>query len=202
MNRYETMSEANVRHIKEYNKLTKLEIIERFKRPHRGRPGQDPVPTCPTSSFIIDELADLMMTSKEVEGHIVRIAQKARAVASTSSSPPAPRSPGRHRPHQVQHARPHLLPVRSRLDSRIMLDQSGGELLLGQGDMLMLKPTGAGLCRAQGAFVDDHEIKNVGKFLKEIAEPEFHPELMQLGTAQASPRARKKTPSTTTPSIS
>jgi S-DNA-T family DNA segregation ATPase FtsK/SpoIIIE len=74
--------------------------------------------------------------------------------------------------------------VRSRLDSRIMLDQSGGELLLGQGDMLMLKPTGGGMVRGQGAFVDDKEIRNVCAFLKEIAEPEFHPELLQLGTAQ------------------
>ena len=75
-----------------------------------------------------------------------------------------------------------------------MLDQSGGELLLGQGDMLMLKPTGAGLVRAQGAFVDDKEIKNISRFLKEIAEPEFHPELMQLGAAQGLAEGEEKDP--------
>src|ERR1041385_4081093 len=75
-----------------------------------------------------------------------------------------------------------------------MLDQSGGELLLGQGDMLMLKPTGGGLIRAQAAFVDDKEIKNVCKFLKEIAEPEFHPELMQLGAAQGLAEGEEKDP--------
>jgi DNA segregation ATPase FtsK/SpoIIIE, S-DNA-T family len=64
-------------------------------------------------------------------------------------------------------------------------------LLLGQGDMLMLKPTGGGLKRGQGAFVDDKEIRRVCKFLKDIAQPEFHPELMQLGSPSGLSEAEK-----------
>ncbi len=192
--RYETMSEANVRHIKEYNKLTREEIVERFD----ARTDDDKAKLqfhMPYIVIIIDELADLMMTSKEVEGHIVRIAQKARAVGIhlilATQRPEAQVVTGLIKSNMPGRI---CFQVRSRLDSRIMLDQSGGELLLGQGDMLMLKPTGGGLIRAQAAFVDDKEIKNVCKFLKEIAEPEFHPELMQLGAAQGLAEGEEKDP--------
>jgi S-DNA-T family DNA segregation ATPase FtsK/SpoIIIE len=145
--------------------------------------------------IIIDELADLMMTSKEVETHIVRIAQKARAVGIhlilATQRPEAQVVTGLIKSNMPGRI---CFQVRSRLDSRIMLDQSGGELLLGQGDMMMLKPTGGGLIRAQGAFVDDQEIKQVCKFLKEIAEPEFHPELMQLGAADGLAEGEEKDP--------
>ncbi len=181
--RYEILSEACVRHIKEYNKLSRETIVERFS----ATTDEDKAKLVfhiPYIVIIIDELADLMMTSKEVEGHIVRIAQKARAVGIhlilATQRPEAQVVTGLIKSNMPGRI---CFQVRSRLDSRIMLDQSGGELLLGQGDMLMLKPTGGGMVRAQGAFVDDKEIKNVGKFLHEIAEPEFHPELMQLGTS-------------------
>jgi S-DNA-T family DNA segregation ATPase FtsK/SpoIIIE len=192
--RYETMSEANVRHIKDYNKLTREEIIERFD----ARTDDDKAKLIfhmPYIVIIIDELADLMMTSKEVEGHIVRIAQKARAVGIhlilATQRPEAQVVTGLIKSNMPGRI---CFQVRSRLDSRIMLDQSGGELLLGQGDMLMLRPTGGGLIRAQAAFVDDKEIKNVCKFLKEIAEPEFHPELMQLGAAAGLAEGEEKDP--------
>jgi S-DNA-T family DNA segregation ATPase FtsK/SpoIIIE len=145
--------------------------------------------------IIIDELADLMMTSKEVEGHIVRIAQKARAVGIhlilATQRPEAQVVTGLIKSNMPGRV---CFQVRSRLDSRIMLDQSGGELLLGQGDMLMLKPTGGGMIRAQGAFVNDQEIKDVCGFLKEIAQPEFHPELMQLGQAAGLAEGEEKDP--------
>ncbi len=192
--RYETMSEANVRHIKEYNKLSREEIIERFN----ARTDDDKAKLqfhMPYIVIVIDELADLMMTSKEVEGHIVRIAQKARAVGIhlilATQRPEAQVVTGLIKSNMPGRI---CFQVRSRLDSRIMLDQSGGELLLGQGDMLMLRPTGGGMVRAQGAFVDDKEIKDVCKFLKEIAEPEFHPELMQLGTSQGLAEGEEKDP--------
>jgi S-DNA-T family DNA segregation ATPase FtsK/SpoIIIE len=66
------------------------------------------------------------------------------------------------------------------MDSRIILDQNGAETLLGEGDMLFLKPGTSDLIRAQGTFLDDMEIKRIVKHLKEIAEPQFHPELTQL----------------------
>ncbi len=189
--RYETLSEAGVRHIKEFNKLTREQIIERFQPSNQEEEAKIPF-HIPYIVIIIDELADLMMTSKEVEGHIVRVAQKARAVGIhlilATQRPEAAVVTGLIKSNMPGRI---CFQVRSRLDSRIMLDQSGGELLLGQGDMLMLKPTGGGLIRGQGAFVDDMEIKSVCKFLKDIAQPEFHPELMQLGMPQGLSEAEK-----------
>jgi len=69
------------------------------------------------------------------------------------------------------------------MDSRIILDQNGAETLLGEGDMLFLKPGTSDLIRAQGTFVDDTEVRRIVKHLKEVAEPQYHPELMQLGRA-------------------
>ena len=75
--------------------------------------------------------------------------------------------------------------VAAKMDSRIILDQNGAESLLGQGDMLFLKPGTSDLIRAQGTFVDDEEVKKIVKYLKEIAEPQFHAELTQLNRIDA-----------------
>jgi S-DNA-T family DNA segregation ATPase FtsK/SpoIIIE len=72
------------------------------------------------------------------------------------------------------------------MDSRIILDQNGAETLLGQGDMLFLKPGTSDLVRAQGTFVSDEEVRRIVKHLKEVAEPQFHPELTQLGQPDTS----------------
>jgi S-DNA-T family DNA segregation ATPase FtsK/SpoIIIE len=72
------------------------------------------------------------------------------------------------------------------MDSRIILDQNGAETLLGEGDMLFLKPGTSDLIRAQGTFVDESEIRRIVKYLKEIAEPQFHPELTQLNQVDTS----------------
>lgn len=192
--RYEILAEAGVRHIKDFNKLTKEQIVERFDAVTEDDKAKL-VFHLPYIVIIIDELADLMMTSKDVEGHIVRIAQKARAVGIhlilATQRPEAQVVTGLIKSNMPGRI---CFQVRSRLDSRIMLDQSGGELLLGQGDLLMLKPTGGGMVRGQGTFVDDNEIKRVSKFLKEIAEPEFHPELLQLGSAQGLAEGEEKDP--------
>jgi len=192
--RYEIMSEVGVRNIKDYNKLSRDEIIERFG----AKTDDDKAKLMfhmPFIVIIIDELADLMMTSKEVEGHIVRIAQKARAVGIhlilATQRPEAQVVTGLIKSNMPGRI---CFQVRSRLDSRIMLDQSGGELLLGKGDMMFIRPTTNGMVRGQGTFVDDQEIKRVCKFLKEIAEPEFHPELMQLGSAQGLNEGEEKDP--------
>jgi len=75
--------------------------------------------------------------------------------------------------------------VAARMDSRIILDQNGAETLLGEGDMLFLKPGTSDLIRAQGTFLDDAEIRRIVKHLKEVAEPQFHPELTQLRKVDA-----------------
>ncbi|MCX5638187.1 MAG: DNA translocase FtsK, partial [Planctomycetota bacterium] len=70
--------------------------------------------------------------------------------------------------------------VAAKMDSRIILDQNGAETLLGEGDMLFLKPGTSDLIRAQGTFVDEAEIKGIVKYLKDVAQPQFHPELTGL----------------------
>jgi S-DNA-T family DNA segregation ATPase FtsK/SpoIIIE len=181
--RYSVLAEAGVRNIANYNKLTEEEIYERFCPSNEEEKAKIPL-TMPYVIVIIDELADLMMTSaKEVEGYIIRLAQKSRAVGIhlvlATQRPQATVVTGlikSNMPSRISFR------VAARMDSRIVLDQNGAESLLGQGDMLFLKPGSSDLVRAQGTFLDDSEINKVVKFLKEVATPSFHPELVQMNT--------------------
>lgn len=179
--RYELLAEAKVRNIASYNKLTTEEIIERFSPATPEEEAKIPK-KLPYIVIIIDELADLMMTSaKEVESYIVRIAQKSRAIGIhlvvATQRPQATVVTGLIKSNMPARI---AFRVAARMDSRIILDQNGGETLLGQGDMLFLKPGTSDLVRSQGAFLDDDETNAVVKHLKEVAAPQFHPELMQL----------------------
>jgi S-DNA-T family DNA segregation ATPase FtsK/SpoIIIE len=131
--------------------------------------------------FVIDELADLMMTNKEVESSIVRIAQKARAVGIhlilATQRPQANVVTGLIKSNMPCRV---AFKVASGMDSRIVLDQKGGELLLGQGDMLFLSPRSSKLIRAQATLVDDGEVRKTVKFLKSIAQQNFEPSLVQI----------------------
>jgi len=71
--------------------------------------------------------------------------------------------------------------VASGMDSRIVLDQKGGELLLGHGDMLMLTPRSSVPIRAQGTLVDDIEIRRVVRFVKDVSGPTFERALTTIG---------------------
>jgi len=179
--RYELLSEAGVRNIAAYNALTKEQIYERFQPSNEEEKAQ--IPThMPHIVIIIDELADLMMTSaKEVEHHLSRLAQKSRAVGIhiivATQRPEAKIVTGlikSNLPCRV------AFRVASRMDSRIVLDQNGAEVLMGQGDMLFLPPGSAKLVRAQGTYLDDTELHNVIRFLAEKGQPEFHPELVRM----------------------
>jgi S-DNA-T family DNA segregation ATPase FtsK/SpoIIIE len=75
--------------------------------------------------------------------------------------------------------------VASRMDSRIVLDQNGGEVLMGQGDMLFLPPGSHKLVRAQGTYLEDSEVQAVLEDLASRAKPEFHPELIQIKTTES-----------------
>ncbi|MEX0885981.1 MAG: DNA translocase FtsK 4TM domain-containing protein [Phycisphaeraceae bacterium] len=178
--RYELLAEAGVRDIASYNSLTFEDLVERLEP---GTPEEEAkIPKkLPYIVFIIDELADLMITNKEVENHIVRIAQKARAVGIhlvlATQRPQANVVTGlikSNLPCRI------ALKVASGMDSRIVLDQKGGELLLGHGDMLFLSPQSHELMRAQGTLVDDHEIRRTVKFLKSVAQQHFEPQLVQI----------------------
>ncbi|MEN6428393.1 MAG: DNA translocase FtsK 4TM domain-containing protein [Phycisphaerales bacterium] len=184
--RYALLAEAHVKNIAEFNKLGAEEVIARFDPSTPEEEAKIPK-KLPYIVIIIDELADLMMTaSKEIEAYIVRLAQKSRAVGIhivlATQRPQATVVTGlikSNMPCRVGFR------VAARMDSRIILDQNGAETLLGEGDMLFLKPGTSDLIRAQGTFLDDAEIRRIVKHLKEVAEPQFHPELTQLRKVEA-----------------
>jgi S-DNA-T family DNA segregation ATPase FtsK/SpoIIIE len=179
--RYDLLAEAGVRNIKSYNALTPEELMERFQPASPEEEAKIPK-KLPYVVIIVDELADLMMTSgKEVESHIVRVAQKARAVGIhlvvATQRPQATVVTGlikANLPSKI------AFRVSSKMDSRIVLDQNGAELLLGQGDMLDL-PGGAGKpVRSQGTFIEDKEIRDSVKLVSSLAQAQYEPELVQL----------------------
>lgn len=181
--RYELLKEANVKNISSYNSLGEKEIYERF-----GVDSDDEKQRIPTHLpyyvIIVDELADLVMTgSKDVEHHIIRIAQKARAVGIhlilSTQRPSVNVVTGlikSNMPCRISFR------VASRQESRIVLDQNGADVLLGQGDMLFLQPGTSNLVRSQGAFVEDSEIHAVVKALRKSGPPMYNSELMRLNS--------------------
>jgi len=189
--RYALLAEARVKNITEYNSLGDKEIMERFNPSSPEEEAQIPK-RLSYIVIVIDELADLMMTApKEIEAYIVRLAQKSRAVGIhlviATQRPQATVVTG-----LIKSNMPTRIGFRvaARLDSRIVLDQNGAETLLGEGDMLFLKPGTSDLIRAQGTFVDEAEIKRIVKHLKQFGEPQFHPELTGLKKIDTSEMTR------------
>jgi S-DNA-T family DNA segregation ATPase FtsK/SpoIIIE len=182
--RYELLSEGRVRNIAAYNALGKDLIYERFEPANDEE--RSKIPThMPYVVIIVDELADLMMTSaKEVEHHLSRLAQKSRAVGIhivvATQRPEVKVVTGLIKSNMPCRI---AFRVASRMDSRIVLDQNGAEVLMGQGDMLFLPPGSAKLIRAQGTFLEDRELHAIISFLTDRAQPEFHPELIRLDSA-------------------
>ncbi|MHC4294384.1 MAG: DNA translocase FtsK, partial [Planctomycetota bacterium] len=173
--RYEILRESGVRNLAGYNRLGADELYRRLNAESDEERARIPL-RIPHFVIIIDELADLMMTSsKEVESHIIRIAQKARAVGIhlvlATQRPSVNVVTGlikSNMPCRISFR------VASRMESRIVLDQNGAEVLLGEGDMLFLQPGSSNLIRAQGAYVDDTEIRSVLKHLRSNSEPQFN----------------------------
>ncbi|HWP40172.1 MAG TPA: DNA translocase FtsK, partial [Tepidisphaeraceae bacterium] len=182
--RYEFLAEAGVRNIKGYNSLTYQELIERFKPESAEEEARIPK-KLPYIVIIVDELADLMMTSgKEVEAHIVRLAQKARAVGIhlilATQRPQATVVTGLIKANMPAKI---AFRVASKMDSRIVLDQNGAEVLLGQGDMLYLPAGASKPIRSQGTYIDDREIRESVRIVRDSAEQQFEPELVQIRAA-------------------
>ncbi len=179
--RYALLAEAGVKDIRSYNRLGYDALCERLQPTTPDEMTKIPV-RLPYIVIMIDELADLMMTSaKEVEFYLCRIAQKSRAVGIhlivSTQRPQANVVTGLIKSNLPSRI---AFRVSSRLDSRIVLDQNGGEVLMGQGDMLFLPPGSSKLVRAQGTFVDDDELRAVVKHCREQRAPEFHPELVRM----------------------
>ncbi len=189
--RYAFLAEAKVKNVAEYNSLGSEEILRRFNPSSAEEEAKIPK-RIPYIVIVIDELADLMMTAaKEIEAYIVRLAQKSRSIGIhlvlATQRPQATVVTG-----LIKSNMPTRIGFRvaAKMDSRIILDQNGAETLLGEGDMLFLKPGTSDLVRAQGTFVDEMEVRRVVKHLKDVAEPQFHPELTQLNRFDASDMKR------------
>lgn len=162
--RYKMFSELSKRNITAYN----------------DAPG--PEGKLPFIVIIIDELADLMATSsKEVEGSIVRIAQMARATGIhlivATQRPSVDVLTGLIKANINSRI---AFATASQVDSRTILDMSGSEKLLGNGDMLFMA-SGVKPRRVQGCFVSDPEIDDLVKFLKEKSEPQYEESILSFG---------------------
>ncbi len=178
--RYEFLRRAEVRNIDNYNSLGADEIYARLQ------PEDDEerkrIPTyMPYIVIIIDELAEVMMTAeKEVEQHIVRLAQLARAVGMhlilATQKPIVDVVTGLIKGNMPARI---AFQVTNRSDSRVVLDELGAERLLGHGDMLFLIPGTSHIVRAQGTYVNDTEINRVRQYLERYPV-EFSREIMQL----------------------
>lgn len=191
--RYERMSKVGVRNIATFNKLTQEERLARL--PQDEAPDQyiDPMPYI---VIIVDEFADLMMTSgKEIEQAIARLAQKARAagihVILATQRPSADVVTGlikTNLPCRI------CFQVKSKIDSRIVLDTGGADKLAGKGDMLFVPPGTSQLIRAKGVFIADHETKAVVDFCKKQAAPIYSDEIEKVAAAAANPGEGEQAP--------
>jgi DNA translocase FtsK len=154
--RYKIMSQTRTKNIESYNEKMKEEGGEQF----------------PYIVVIIDELADLMMTSgKDVELYIGRLAQMARAsgihLIVATQRPSVDVVTGlikANLPSRISYR------VGQRIDSKVILDQMGAESLLGRGDMLFTPPGSPGVIRLHAPFASEKEIEMVVNFLKEQQE--------------------------------
>jgi S-DNA-T family DNA segregation ATPase FtsK/SpoIIIE len=183
--RYDLLSRARVRGIAGYNELTAAEVHRRVQ-PADEDERRRLVHPMPYIVIVIDEFGDLMMMmKKEVEAHIIRLAQKSRAAGIhlilATQKPTVDVVTGLIKSNLPARI---CFQVTSRTDSRVVLDEMGADKLLGKGDLLFLQPGTSSIIRAQGTFASDEEIRRVVEHVE--AEPEFAPELVTLGAAGGS----------------
>jgi len=160
--RYKLMAERGAKNIDKFNQMVE-------------ESGKEDEKKLPIIVVIIDELADLMMTSgKDVEECLVRLSQMARAsgihLLIATQRPSVDVVTGLIKtnfPARIAFQLP------SKTDSRTILDSGGAETLLGQGDMLFLPPGTSKLMRIHGAYVSEPEIKKVTDFWRSQGTPSY-----------------------------
>jgi S-DNA-T family DNA segregation ATPase FtsK/SpoIIIE len=186
--RYTVLAEKGVRNIEHYHQRVEKELKEKgkvYKRKGDSLEGNEEkapeeLEKIPYIVVVIDELADLMMvSSRDVEESITRLAQMSRAVGIhlllATQRPSVDVLTGiikANFPARIS------FQVTSKVDSRTILDTIGAEHLLGAGDMLFLPPGSSKLTRLHGAFVSSAEIKGVVEFLKKQGKPTYEPAIV------------------------
>jgi len=190
--RYKSMSKLGVRNITGYNKRLALAKTNGETLSHRVQTGFDPetgkpiyedqdislIPL-PLIVVVIDEVADLMIVAgKDIEAAVQRLAQMARAagihVIMATQRPSVDVITGTIKanfPTRIS------FQVSSKIDSRTILGEQGGEQLLGKGDMLFMEGGGR-ITRIHGPFVSDEEVESVVNFLKKQGDPEYDDEIV------------------------
>ncbi|HEX6043361.1 MAG TPA: DNA translocase FtsK [Pyrinomonadaceae bacterium] len=174
--RYRDLAGWGVRNIDGYN----TEIMRRNLVKEYDDNGE-PLKPLPYIVIIIDELADLMMTSgREVEESITRLAQMARAVGIhlvlATQRPSVDVITGLIKanfPSRISFR------VSSKIDSRTIIDTNGAEQLLGRGDMLFLPPGTSRLIRVHGAYIDETEIGKIVAHIKAQGAPSYDESITQ-----------------------
>lgn len=169
-NRYKHLAAFGVRNIDQYN----TDVCADYD-PKRDADNDEKPKPLPYIVIIIDELADLMMVSaRDVEESITRLAQMARAVGIhlilATQRPSVDVITGLIKanfPSRISFR------VSSKVDSRTIIDTNGAEGLLGQGDMLFLPPGTSRLVRVHGAYVDEKEVKRVCDYIRAQGAPAY-----------------------------
>lgn len=186
--RYRLMANLGVRNLEGYNS----KVLKHME--DNPAPAQESLPIdgdtkiekhegkIPYLMIVIDELADLMMvSSREVEDSIIRLAQMARAsgihLVLGTQRPSVDVLTGvikANMPSRIS------FKVASKIDSRTILDTNGAEVLLGAGDMLFMPPGTSRIIRLHGAFVSDQEVEKVTNFWKAQGDPDYHEEILAV----------------------
>jgi S-DNA-T family DNA segregation ATPase FtsK/SpoIIIE len=188
--RYTILAKKGVRNIDQHNRQVE-KSRKNSKSPGYRRVGEsleegkgeleEEPEKLPYIVVVVDELADLMMvSSREVEECITRLAQMARAVGIhlilATQRPSVDVITGLIKanfPARIS------FQVSSRTDSRTILDTIGAEHLLGNGDMLFLPPGSSKMVRVHGAFISEVEITRLVDFLRKQGKPEYDPTIIQ-----------------------
>ncbi len=175
--RYKIFAKVGVRNIAGYNSRPIEQQTELFDDLSSAEETHEPPERLPYIVVIIDELADLILTSQaEIETSIARLAQLSRAVGIhmiiATQRPSVNVITGTIKanfPGRI------AFQVAQKVDSRTILDANGADKLLGRGDMLFLPPGTSKLVRAQGAMTSDDEIHRIVEWAKSQAEPSYEP---------------------------
>jgi S-DNA-T family DNA segregation ATPase FtsK/SpoIIIE len=196
--RYRRLAALGVRNLAQYNQLVSDPVQLRKARTQLAREGEEDagdLVRLPYIVVIIDELADLMVTSsRAVEESITRLSQKARAVGvhlvCATQRPSVDIVTGiikANFPCRMAYK------VRSKFDSRTILDSMGAEHLLGRGDMLFLAPGTSALTRLHGPLVSEKEIATVVRYIKRLGRPEYQRDVLTHAALGGGERGGRRT---------